>query len=114
MSLYRVSPIPVNHVDVLRQQPNPISIPLSPKYGIDAPLGLLASSIFAPLYLYATLRGKFQVWERLLHDIIKDVDINEACLDCGCGRGMVLLMLGRHKRELSTTNEQTYVEFIFC
>ncbi len=112
MSLYRISAIPVNHIEVFRQQLDSISIPSSPSYGVDAPLGLVASFITAPLYLYATLHGKFQVWETLLHDIKKDIDICEPCLDCGCGRGMVLLMLGRLKKEQISMGIQTYVEFI--
>ncbi len=103
MSLYQVSPIPVNHIETFRQRPNPPAIPLSPTYGIDAPLGLVLSFFTAPLYLYATLRGKFQVWEKLLRDMVKDVDLSEPCLDCGCGRGMVLLMLARLKKELAIT-----------
>ncbi len=112
MSLYKISPIPVNHIEVFQQQSDPIAIPSSPSYGIDAPLGLVASNISSPLYLYATLSGKFQVWEALLHDMTKVVDMCEPCLDCGCGRGMVLLMLGRLKKELATKGVQTYVEFV--
>lgn len=113
MSLYRVSPLPINEIEVFRQQSDSISIPSSPSYGIDAPLGLLASNIFAPLYLYATLRGKFKAWETLLHDVAKDIDLHEPCLDCGCGRGMVLLMIGHLKKRLVTTNNQMYIKFIF-
>ncbi|CAF1238141.1 unnamed protein product [Adineta steineri] len=107
MSLYRVSPIPIDHIEIFRQQTNPPSIPSSPTYGIDAPLGLIASLWSAPLYLYATLSGKFQVWEALLHDIVKDIDLSEPCLDCGCGRGMVLLMLARLKKELVLNGVRT-------
>jgi hypothetical protein len=107
MSLYKVSPIPINHIEVFQQQSDPIIIPSSPSYGIDAPFGLVASNIFSPLYLYATLRGKFKVWEALLHDMAKVVNISEPCLDCGCGRGMVLLMLGRLKKELATKSAPT-------
>src|SRR4051794_26944356 len=107
MSLYQVSPAPVNHIEAFRQQPNPPSIPSSPTYGIDSPLGLVLSFFTSPLYLYATLRGKFQVWERVLRDMIKNVDLSEPCLDCGCGRGMVLVMLARLKKELSTTINPT-------
>lgn len=112
MSLYRISPEPVNEIEVLRQQQDPISIPTSPSYGIDAPLGLVASNLFAPLYLYSSLRGKFQVWETLLRDMSKDIDLCEPCLDCGCGRGMVLLMIGRLKKELINKNNQMYIKFI--
>ncbi|CAF1259523.1 unnamed protein product [Adineta ricciae] len=65
MSLYRVSPIPLDHVEVFRQQSDPPTIPSNPSYGIDAPLGLIASSFAAPLYLYATLSGKFQIVDEI-------------------------------------------------
>jgi hypothetical protein len=45
MSLYRVSPLPISKIEVFRQQSDSISIPSSPSYGIDAPLGLLASNL---------------------------------------------------------------------
>jgi tRNA1(Val) A37 N6-methylase TrmN6 len=67
----------------------------------------MLSFFTAPLYLYATLRGKFQVWEALLCDMTKDIDLREPCLDCGCGRGMVLLMLARLKKELAITTNHT-------
>ncbi len=106
MSIYQVSPAPVDHIDFFRQQSNSVSIPSSPSYGIDSPLGLAASLWTAPIYLYATLSGKFKVWEALLHDLPKDVDISEPCLDCGCGRGMVLLILARLKKELASTTPE--------
>ena len=101
MSLYRVCSPPLNEIEVYRQESDSISIPSSPTYGLDAPLGLLASNIFAPLYLYATLRGKFQVWQRILNDISKQIDLCEPCLDCGCGRGMVLIQIAHLKKEFT-------------
>lgn len=106
MALYRVSPPPLDHVRIFCQQKNITGVPASPSYGIDAPFGLLASFLSAPLYLYATLYGKFQIWENLLQNISMDVNLSEPCLDCGCGRGMVLLMLARLKKKLATSNEQ--------
>ncbi|WSV82634.1 class I SAM-dependent methyltransferase [Nocardia sp. NBC_01009] len=41
------------------------------------------------LYLHATRRGKFQVWDRLLDEL--DLRGDELLLDMGCGRGAVLL-----------------------
>lgn len=41
-------------------------------------------------YLYATRRGKFVVWLRLLRDL--DLRGDERLLDLGCGRGAVLLL----------------------
>ncbi len=72
---YWVSPAPVNHIEMFRWQANPLGIRRSPTYVIDAPLGMVLSFFTAPLYLYATLSGKFQVWEDLLYDMAKDVDL---------------------------------------
>lgn len=65
-------------------------------YGIDAPLGAVASLFCIPVYMYATLKGKFKVWDDLL-------DQNPCLpefpsLDVGCGRGMVLLKLALKKK----------------
>ena len=40
-------------------------------------------------FWYATLRGKFLVWARLLDSL--HVKGDETCLDLGCGRGAVLI-----------------------
>ncbi|MFI1912444.1 class I SAM-dependent methyltransferase [Nocardia sp. NPDC020380] len=45
------------------------------------------------LYLHASLRGKFRVWEGLLDDLPLGGD--ERLLDMGCGRGAVLLAAAR-------------------
>lgn len=45
------------------------------------------------IYLYTTLRGKFVVWERLADDL--NLTGDEAVLDVGCGRGMVLNTIAR-------------------
>jgi len=85
-SLYRILRAPVNHIEIFRQETNPPAIPSSPTYEINAPLGLVLSFFTAPLYLYATLHGKFQVWEKVLRDMAKDFDFIDPCFDCGCGR----------------------------
>ncbi|UJR38574.1 hypothetical protein I4U23_031240 [Adineta vaga] len=113
MSLYRVSTIPIDHIKVFRQQSESPEIPSTPSYGIDSPLGLIASLWSAPLYLYATLSGKFQVWEELLKNIIKDINLNEPCLDCGCGRGMVLLMIARLKKEFRLENDRGSISPVY-
>jgi arsenite methyltransferase len=41
------------------------------------------------LYIYATKAGKFQVWQRILDELVLQGD--ETVLDMGCGRGAVLL-----------------------
>ncbi|HET8930054.1 MAG TPA: class I SAM-dependent methyltransferase, partial [Acidimicrobiales bacterium] len=89
------------------------------RYGIDAPivpaaLGVAAvvflaagvvsggiafvviGAIFAietAVFLYATLRGKFVVWDRLLDGLALQGD--EQMADLGCGRGAVLIAAAR-------------------
>ncbi|MFE7314341.1 class I SAM-dependent methyltransferase [Streptomyces sp. NPDC057555] len=55
-------------------------------------IGCLAL-VSAGLYMYATRRGKFVVWERLLDELALRGD--ERILDLGCGRGAVLLTAAR-------------------
>ena len=49
-------------------------------------IGIAASTA---LYINATKRGKFQVWQRILDELVLEGD--ETVLDMGCGRGAVLL-----------------------
>jgi cyclopropane fatty-acyl-phospholipid synthase-like methyltransferase len=60
-------------------------------------LGLLISAVFfllqAVIFLYATLRGKFRAWQKLLDQLALRGD--EQLLDLGCGRGAVLLAAAR-------------------
>lgn len=51
----------------------------------------------AGLYMYATRRGKFAVWERLLDELALRGDEN--VVDLGCGRGAVLLAAARRLPE---------------
>lgn len=55
-------------------------------------IGLLMA-VQCALYLHASLRGKFRVWEGLLDDLALGGD--ERLLDLGCGRGAVLLAAAR-------------------
>jgi ubiquinone/menaquinone biosynthesis C-methylase UbiE len=51
-----------------------------------------ASLLFtAAVYLHATRRGKFVIWDELLKDLHLRGD--EQCLDMGCGRGAVMAMV---------------------
>jgi len=57
---------------------------------------LVVSAYFfasAALFLHTTLRGKFQVWSRVLEDLALRGD--EQVLDLGCGRGAVLIAVAR-------------------
>ncbi len=53
--------------------------------------------IAAGLYMYATRRGKFAVWEKLLDELALRGDEN--VVDLGCGRGAVLLAAARRLPE---------------
>ena len=55
--------------------------------------GALLEAFRVGTYLYATLRGKFVVWEREVDAL--DLTGAEHVLDLGCGRGTVLLTLAR-------------------
>jgi ubiquinone/menaquinone biosynthesis C-methylase UbiE len=48
----------------------------------------------ATSFLYTTRRGKFIVWRELIEALA--LTGNEATLDLGCGRGLVLLEVARH------------------
>lgn len=64
---------------------------LAPFVGLAWPWLILAgaSAVQLALYLYASLRGKFRIWERLLDDAQLSGD--ERILDLGCGRGAVTI-----------------------
>ena len=55
--------------------------------GVAASLGVLST---VPLFVYATRRGKFQVWADLLDEL--GWHGRERVLDAGCGRGAVMTM----------------------
>ncbi|VUC26156.1 unnamed protein product [Clonostachys rosea] len=75
-------------------------VPSKPNFGLDSIFGLFLSSFAAPLYLYASLRGKFQVWDDVLAGIPDEV-FHEPALDVGCGRGLVLLKVAKRKQKLA-------------
>ncbi|UNI18760.1 hypothetical protein JDV02_005013 [Purpureocillium takamizusanense] len=100
MSIYTTSPPPEDHIATLAASPEHLPpIPSQPSYGIDSLLGLAASLILSPLYLYATLRGKSRVWDDLL-DALPDDAFRAPALDVGCGRGLVLLKMAQRKKTL--------------
>jgi len=49
---------------------------------------------FCGFGFYASRRGKFVVWAKLLHDLKLNGD--ERVLDLGCGRGAVLLLAAQY------------------
>ncbi|KAJ6779766.1 hypothetical protein PWT90_10153 [Aphanocladium album] len=55
------------------------------------------SFVAAPLYLYATLKGKSAVWEDILASLPSST-FSSPVLDVGCGRGLVLLKLAQRKK----------------
>lgn len=71
-------------------------------YGIDDPKGLLFSFVFAPAYLYATIKGKHDLWNRAL-SALPDSTFSGPSLDMGCGRGLVLVKVASRKRSLFQT-----------
>lgn len=71
--------------------------PLTPLPAVDSPGGFLSSFPFTPLYAYATLRGKFAVWDNVLPMLPGEV-FDGPTLDAGCGRGMVLIKTAQRKR----------------
>ncbi|GIJ98453.1 hypothetical protein Aspvir_000570 [Aspergillus viridinutans] len=93
------SSIPENHIARLFTELEAHDIPSKPSYGIDSPLGLIASNVLSPLYLYATIKGKFQVWDDLLASLPRET-FRAPTLDLGCGRGMVLLQIAQIKKQL--------------
>ncbi|KAK1749745.1 hypothetical protein QBC47DRAFT_426561 [Echria macrotheca] len=101
MSIYRSDVIPPeDHIRSIRLSPNRPTTPAKPSFGLDSPAGLAASSITAPLYLYASLRGKFQIWDDILSQL-SDTDFSSPSLDVGCGRGLVLLKIAQRKKAIA-------------
>ncbi|PNY26489.1 Uncharacterized protein TCAP_03599 [Tolypocladium capitatum] len=90
---------PEDHIQTLARADPQLDIPSRPDFGLDSLFGLLASFVAAPLYLYASLRGKFQVWDEIL-DGLPDGAFAGPALDVGCGRGMVLLKMAQRKKKL--------------
>ena len=93
----------MNHATELQSSSR--AVPSNPSYSLDSPLDLVLSTILAPLYLYASLKGKFDVWDNLLADI--PPEIIRTNLNMGCGRGLVLLKTAQLKKKaLSESSPQ--------
>jgi SAM-dependent methyltransferase len=65
----------------------------SPQSAVGPLLGAVFFLPSAGVYVHATRRGKFAVWEDLLRELAFRGD--ERVLDIGCGRGAVLLMAAK-------------------
>ncbi|KAJ3560844.1 hypothetical protein NP233_g10568 [Leucocoprinus birnbaumii] len=111
MSIYtpsHQSPPPEDHILSLSSRSPQPAVPKEPNYGLDSLFGLLASFVTAPLYLYATLRGKSRVWDDII-DVLPDEAFRAPALDVGCGRGLVLLKLAQRKKKISEATARTEV-----
>jgi SAM-dependent methyltransferase len=108
-SIYKTHPFPEDHILGLQGADSKPKVPSKPSYGVDSPLGLLASNITAPLYLYSSLKGKFSFWDGLLSEVSAD-ELRDATLDVGCGRGMVLLKVAQKKKHLAGLDTGNPVE----
>lgn len=95
--MYHVSEPPINHIAELQFTAR--RVPSKPSYGLDSPLGLVLSNVFAPLYLYSSLKGKFDVWDKLLTNVPSET-LTASTLDIGCGRGLVLNKIAQLKKKL--------------
>jgi SAM-dependent methyltransferase len=100
-SIYKAESPPKDWIKHMRSSSNPPATPTKPAYGLDSPMGLLASNIAAPLYLYASLKGKHDLWDSLLKNL-SDGDFEGPALDMGCGRGMVLLKVAQRKKAIQS------------
>ncbi|CAO1633207.1 unnamed protein product [Parajaminaea phylloscopi] len=108
MSSSRV--MPQEEVALYKERTASVPRPVSdPSYGIDSPAGLISSLAFAPLYLYATMKGKFDFWRKLLEDeLIRNggspsdnpaLDLSVPTLDAGCGRGLALIQTAKTRAQ---------------
>lgn len=95
-------PAPEDHIQTINQSGKKPEALDKPSFGLDSPLGLLASGLTAPLYLHSSLRGKHVVWDELLAEV-PDALFYQPALDVGCGRGMVLLKIAERKKKLAAS-----------
>ena len=102
---------PIDHIRTIAESESGSEIKqiIRPKFGLDSLLGLFASSFAAPLYLYASLKGKFQVWDEILKNI-PDSTFKGPSLDVGCGRGMVLLKIAQRKKLIAGSDHISSTE----
>ncbi len=102
--LYRADlEVPEDLVQVIASSPDKPQTPDHPSFGLDSPTGLLLSSFAAPFYLYATFRGKFELWDEWLSKVPHSTYV-QPTLDLGCGRGLVLLKVAECKRKIAVND----------
>ncbi|GAD95934.1 methyltransferase [Paecilomyces variotii No. 5] len=117
--IYTTPTPPPNHIAHIATTAPNRPIPHKPSYGIDSPLGLALSNLFSPLYVYASLKGKFDLWDDILAGVVNstlgagaeadaDADLlSQPTLDLGCGRGLVLLKVAERKKALAQAQAQS-------
>ncbi|KAF8210915.1 putative methyltransferase [Mycena galopus ATCC 62051] len=111
-SIYTSLSPPLDHIAAINTSSTKPSVPAEPSFGVDSPLGLVASFALSPFYLYATLKGKHDLWTSLLSSL-PSTSFAHPTLDAGCGRGLVLLKTTAHKRSLGYTTSTSYGIDIF-
>lgn len=104
-NIYRVETPPSDWIQTIKSSADAPPTPSKPSYGLDSPLGCLASNIGAPLYIYASLKGKHDLWDRLLAEL-PDSAFSGPSLDMGCGRGMVLLKVAQRKKRIQAAEPE--------
>ena len=111
---YRRSPTPKHHVQEYRSRSDIVNCRSSETYGMDWPMRLLLSNIFARFNtnIHGSQKRKFDAWEKLLRTDPENVFL-KPCLDVGCGQGMVFVMIARRKKLLSASALQT-VESVYA
>ncbi|KAJ5205083.1 uncharacterized protein N7498_005962 [Penicillium cinerascens] len=102
--IYATDDPPENHIARLLLTNRPA--PHKPSYGMDSPLGLVASNFLAPLYLYTSLKGKFNAWDKLLAKVPPEIFMYPS-LDIGCGRGLVLMKIAERKKDVAFSMTRT-------
>ncbi|KAJ5335834.1 methyltransferase [Penicillium brevicompactum] len=54
-----------------------------------SPFSLAVANVAAPLYLYTSLKGKSDLWDKLLAKVPDDLLLSNPSLDTSCGRGLL-------------------------
>lgn len=63
-------------------------------------MGMILSFPFNPMYAYATYKGKFDFWDRIISEVPDNI-LQGPALDAGCGRGLVLVKVAQAKKALA-------------